>query len=204
MITVATLVAAGIELGPARLFAQPLARACERFGIDTAARAAAFVAQAAHESAGFTRLEENLYYRTAERIRVVWPQTVRSLAEAGQLVRRPQALANRVYANRLGNGDETSGDGWRYRGRGLFQLTGRANYMAAGSACDRPYKDRPDLVAQPDDAALSAAWYWAAAGLNALADSAQIDQITRRINGPAMLAAGERRSRYDEALRAFA
>jgi len=134
----------------------------------------------------------------------IYPKQVTSLADAATLCRNPQALANRVYANRLGNGDESSGDGWKYRGRGLFQLTGRAEYMAAGDALGQDYKAQPDLVAQPEDAAMTAGWYWASANLNDLADSAQIDAITRRINGPGMAAADDRRSAYDEALRAFA
>lgn len=201
---IADLIAAGIPPTQARLFADPIERAFARFGINTQARKAAFVAQAAHESANFTRLEESLYYRTPERIRAMWPNRVPNLADATKLCRNPEALANRVYANRLGNGDESSGDGWLYRGRGLFQLTGRANYMAAGEALGAPYKAQPELVAHPEHAAMTAGWYWAASGLNDLADSAQIDAITRRINGPAMVAADERRSLFDEALRAFA
>lgn len=201
----AQLIAAGIDPTAARLFAEPLEAAFFRFRIDTAARRAAFVAQAAHESAGFTRLEELLYYRTPERIHAVFKRLrPLGMAELAKLCRNPRGLANKAYANVNGNGDEDSGDGWRYRGRGLFQLTGRANYMAAGDALAQDYKANPEMVALPMHAALTAAWYWAAMGLNEKADSAQIDAITRAINGPAMLAADERRSQYDEALRAFA
>lgn len=201
---IAQLIAAGIAPTQARQFAEPLERAFAAFHIDKPARQAAFVAQASHESAGFTRLEESLYYRSPERIRAIWPRRVPDLNGAALLCRNPEKLANRVYANRLGNGDEDSGDGWLYRGRGLFQLTGRANYMAAAEALHRPYKEQPELVALPIDAAMTAAWFWTARGLNNLADSAQIDAITKAINGPAMLAADERRSLFDEALRAFA
>jgi putative chitinase len=205
MITVAYLIAAGVQPTQARVFAEPLARACGRFDITGRARVAAFVAQACHESLGFTRLEEQLYYRSPERIREVFKR-LRGLGmdELAKLAKNPEGLANRAYANVNGNGDVASGDGWKYRGRGLFQLTGRANYMAAGDALAHDYKGHPELVALPIDAAMTAAWYWAAAGCNPLADSAQIDAITRAINGPAMLAADERRSLYDEALRAFA
>lgn len=198
------LVAAGIPPTQARLFDEPLTAAFERFDIGSPARRAAFIAQAAHESMRFTKLEENLYYTKPERIRDIFPSRVKSLDDAARLARNPEGLANRVYANRLGNGDEDSGDGWRYRGRGLFQLTGQANYMAAGAALGRPYKEQPELVALPEDAALTAAWYWSIRGLNALADSAQIDAITRAINGPAMAGADDRRSMFDEASRAFA
>jgi putative chitinase len=200
----AQLVAAGITPTLARLFADPLEIAFERFGIDTPARRAAFVAQASHESSGFARLEENLYYRQPERIRQIFPSRVGSLQQAATLCRNPQGLANVVYAGKNGNGDAASGDGWRFRGRGLFQLTGRANYLAAGAALDRPYLETPDVVALPPDAALSAGWYWSSADCNALADSWQIDLITKRINGPAMLARVERHSAADEAMRAFA
>jgi putative chitinase len=202
---IAELIAAGIAPTQARLFAPPLEAAFHAFDISTRARKAAFVAQAAHESQNFTRLEENLYYRTPERIRLVFKRLrAVGLDELAKLCRNPEALANRAYANINGNADESSGDGWKYRGRGLFQLTGRANYMAAGDALGKPYKMSPELVAAPVDAALTAAWYWSAAGCNALADSVQIDQITRRINGPAMLDADARRSLFDEALTAFA
>jgi putative chitinase len=204
MITVAQLVAAGIAPTQARLFADPLSAACQAHGINTPARIAAFVAQCAHESAGFTALEESLYYRTPERIRAMWPTRVPSLADAAALCRNPQALANRVYAGRNGNGDPASGDGWRYRGRGLIQITGRANYRAVTTSATRDYEARPELLAQPLDACLTAAAWWAARGLNALADGSQIDAITRAVNGPAMAGAADRRENYREALVAFA
>jgi putative chitinase len=203
-ITIMLLIACGIGPTQARIFEGPLQIACSRFLITTRARIAAFVAQASHESQGFTRLEENLYYSTAERILQVFPSRVADLADAARLIRNPQGLANRVYANKLGNGDEASGDGWRYRGRGLFQLTGRANYMAAGDAIGMDYKREPDLVGQPLHASLTAAWFFATIGGNELADSSQIDEITRKINGPARLALDERRSRFDHALLALA
>ena len=116
----------------------------------------------------------------------------------------PQAKANRVYANRLGNRDEASGDGWRFRGRGLKQLTGRANYLDAAEALARPYVEQPGLVAEPLDACLTAAWFWHNVKGNILADSAQWDAITRAVNGPAMLQAAQRRQYAEEAVRAFA
>jgi len=204
MISVTTLIAAGINPTPARAFADALSEACSHFDIKTPVRQAAFVAQCAHESEGFTRLEESLYYTTPERIRAMWPARVPSLADAATLCRKPEALANRVYANRNGNGDESSGDGWRYRGRGLIQLTGRANYLAAECAIGTAYKSTPDLVALPQHAAMTAAWFFSAAGCNSLADASNIDGITRQINGPAMAGAGDRRQRFDEAVRAFA
>jgi len=125
---------------------------------------------------------------------------VRDLEHAAKLCRNPKELANTVYSNRIGNGDYDSGDGWRYRGRGVFQLTGRSNYAAAGAALWRPYKDEPDLVAQPLDACMTAGWYWDSRKLNLLAD---IDGITRKIN-PAMAGADDRRQRFEIAVMALA
>jgi putative chitinase len=204
MITVANLIAAGIAPTQARMFAAPLERACRRFGITTPARIAGFVAQCRVESAGFTQLEESLYYRSPERLLLIFPARIKTLAQAQALVRNPQGLANVVYANRLGNGNEASGDGWRYRGRGLKQLTGRANYADAAEALGRPYVEQPDLVAQPEDACLTAAWYWHANKCNVLADSAQWDAITRVVNGPAMLQADLRKQYAEEGVQAFA
>jgi len=204
MILVSSLIAAGIAPAQARLFSQPLALACQRFEINTPARVGAFIGQCRVESADFTMLEESLFYRQPERIRQVFSSRVPSLQLAAQLVRNPQGLANLVYANRLGNGDVPTGDGWRYRGRGLKQLTGRANYTDAAIALNRPYVERPDLVALPEDACLTAAWYWHTAKCNMLADSAQWDAITRAVNGPAMLAKDQRRQFTEDAIEAFA
>lgn len=205
MITVATLIAAGIGPTQARQFAEPLAAACRRFDITTPPRVAGFLAQCNVESAGFTRLEENLNYRRPERLRDIFPSRVKSLDDAARLVAAgPQAIANRVYAGKIGNGDEASGDGWRYRGRGLKQLTGRANYADAADAMGRPYLERPDLVALPEDACLTAAWFWHTAKCNILADSAQWDAITRAVNGPGMLQADARRQFAEEAVAVFA
>jgi putative chitinase len=204
MISVANLIEAGIPPTQARQFAEPLAIACSRFDIDTPARVAGFVAQCRVESANFTTLEENLRYRNPE----VLDRTFRAVVgmeDAVRLVKLgPQAIANRVYADRLGNGDEAGGDGWRYRGRGLKQLTGRANYVDAAAGLARPYVERPDLVAEPLDACLTAAWYWHTIKGNLLADSAQWDAITRAVNGPGMLQADLRRQYAEEAVQAFA
>lgn len=204
IIDVSRLIAAGIAPTQARIFAAPLAPACERFEINTPARLAAFLGQCYVESWGFTVLEENLNYRTPERLRQVFPTRVPSLADAAALCKAgPKAIANRVYHSRLGNGNEASGDGWAFRGRGIKQLTGRTNYTNAAIALNRPYVEQPDLVAQPEDACLTAAWYWHAAKCNVLADSWQIEAITAAVNGPAKLKLTERRSFSDDALRAL-
>jgi putative chitinase len=203
-VTLQALIAAGIAPTQARLFADPLAAACERFGINTPPRVAGFVAQCRVESAGFTALEENLYYSSPERIRRIFPSTVPDLEVAARIARNARALANRVYGNRLGNGPESSGDGWRFRGRGLKQLTGRYNYTQAALALSEPYVESPDLVAQPIGACLTAAWFWSKHGLNTFADSSQWDAITRVVNGPGMLQAAERRQFSDQAVTVFA
>lgn len=191
--TVADLIAAGIAPTQAKAFACPLQAACEEFGINTPRSQAAFIAQLAHESQGFTRLEENLYYTTPARIRAVFPSSVRTVEQARWLAGKPQELANCVYAGRLGNGDEASGDGWRYRGRGLIQLTGRHNYKRAADALRLPLIERPDLAAEPKVAARIAGWYWHSHQLNRRAEAGDIDGITAAINGPAALGADERR-----------
>ena len=171
----------------AGVFVPALNRAMARFKIDSPVRAAAFLAQIGHESGQLLRLSENLNY-SAARLAVVWPSrfrgaggtpNARALARAG----RPQAIANAVYANRNGNGDEASGDGWRYRGRGLIHVTGRGNYRECGEGIGQNLEDYPELLEQPEFAALSAAWYWSSNGLNELADAGQFEAITRRING---------------------
>lgn len=168
----------------------PLNAAMERFEINTPSRMAAFLAQLAHESAETTRLTEGLSYSRAERLCAVWPKRFPTPASAAPYVRNPQALANFVYANRGGNGDKSSGDGWRYRGRGLFQLTFKDNYRLAGDALNLPLAADPDLVTTPAVAALTAASFWQRLGLNALADHQpgdddmkDFEQISIRING---------------------
>lgn len=199
MITLAQLIACGIGPTQARAFIDPLGEVFHAYGIESPQRMAAFIAQAAHESSGFTRLEENLYYTTPERIRAVFPSSIPSAAEAARFVRNPKALANRVYAGKNGNSNEASGDGFRYRGRGLFQLTGLSNYSAAGVK----YLANPDLVATPLGAALTAGGFWSASNMNALADTGSIDAITRKINGRAMLGAAERRAAFEANLKAL-
>lgn len=193
------LIALGIHPTQARQFAEPLKAAMALHDISTHQRQSAFLAHCILESSKFTMLEENLRYTTPERIRSVWPTRFRSVADAAPFVRNPQGLANRVYAGRNGNGNEASGDGWKFRGRGLFQLTGRANYLRAAQALGRPYVGDPDLVSEPSDAALTAAWFWRDAGCNQMVDADNFNATTRAINGPAMLHAHERLSLYHQA-----
>lgn len=203
MISVASLVAAGIGPTQARAFAAYILQTCERFEINTTQRQAAFVAQCAHESGLFVHLEEDLYYRKPDQVMKVFPRTVKTLTLANTLIGNPEGLANTVYAGKNGNGPYNTGDGFRYCGRGLIQLTGRANYTAAALDLAEPYVDHPEHVATPPDACLTAGWYWNRSRLNGLADSSDIDGITRAINGAAMAGAQDRRDLYRRAMQAF-
>lgn len=157
--------------------------ACNRFGINTPKRIAAFCAQVAHESGGRTKFTEVLSY-TASRLMQVWPRKFKTRTIAVDYQRRgAEAIANKAYAFVNGNGNEASGDGWRYRGRGDFQLTGRGNYHAAEEATGLPLVSDPDLAAVPKNSAIIAAWFWNSHGLNVFADEGDIMEISRRING---------------------
>jgi putative chitinase len=161
----------------------PLRYTCSNFDIDTPNRVAGFLAQVGHESGGLRFISEDLHYR-AEALTRVWPTRFPpGIAESYAM--QPERIANRAYADRMGNGDEASGDGWKYRGRGLIQLTGKDNYAAFSLSADNEALVKPDLVAEPELAALSAGWFWSANGLNALADAKDIVGMTRRINGGA-------------------
>lgn len=151
--------------------------------LDTPLRTAHFLAQIAHESTGFTRLEESLHYTTAARIRQVWPSRFPTDAAAAPFVRNAEKLANNVYAGRLGNGPPASGDGFRYRGRGLIQNTGRANYRETGAIIGLPLEAQPDLLTTFPAALLAAVAFWKSRDLNAFADRDDIEGATLRING---------------------
>lgn len=171
----------------AGVFLPALNTAFSDWQIDTPQRIAAFLAQVGHESAQLTRCVESLAY-SAQRLAAVWPRRFRSAdgtptALARELAYQPERIANIVYAGRNGNGDEASGDGWRYRGRGLLQITGRANYRTVGKGLGQVLVDRPQLLAEPEWACQSAAWWWSQNGLNALADAERFEEITQRING---------------------
>jgi putative chitinase len=145
-------------------------------------RAAMFLAQLAHESEEFARSEENLNY-SPDAVALTWPSRFASIAQAEPFARNPQRLANLVYAGRLGNGDQASGEGWRYRGRGWIQITGRDNYRAAGLYLGVDLLSRPDLAATPEFAGRTAAWFWRTRGLNEPADRGDVEGCTRRIQG---------------------
>lgn len=203
MISVATLIAAGVEPSLARTFEAPLRATCLVNDINTRLRVAMFVAQCAYESRGFVRLEESMWYRDTHRIRAMWPTRVPTFSEAQAFVGHPHELANHVYANRFGNGDEASGDGWKFIGRGLIHLTFRDNYRRCGQALQRPYEEQPELLASPEDACASAGWYWRENHINMRADSANVEAVTRIIN-PKLVGLDARRGGFAAAMEAFA
>jgi putative chitinase len=170
----------------------------ERFDIMNPLRKAAFIAQCGHECGNFKILEENLNYR-AEALMRLWPKRFPSLEFAKQYERNPKKIANMVYANRMGNRDEASGDGYRFRGRGCIQLTGHANYFHAGKALGEDFVMKPELVATPMYAALSAGFFWNTQKLNVLADNRDIKMMTKKING-GFIGLADREKHYNHAL----
>ena len=176
----------------------PLNTTFERFDISNPLRQAAFIAQCGHECGNFKILEENLNYR-AETLMKLWPKRFPTMDIANQYARNPKKIANMVYANRMGNRDEASGDGYRFRGRGCIQLTGHANYYHAGQALGEDFVMQPELVATPMYAALSAGFFWNTQKLNALADARDIKMMTKKING-AFIGLADREKHYNQAL----
>jgi putative chitinase len=160
--------------------APALSAACVAWSINTPRRWSHFLGQLHHESAGFTRMVENLNY-SAKRLTEVWPNRFPTLASAEPYARNPEALANKTYGGRMGNTEP--GDGWKYIGRGLIQLTGRANYRLYGELLGLPLEEDPNLAHWPEPAARIAAAFWSRNNLNALADKDDLTAITRKING---------------------
>ena len=161
-----------------------LERFMSQYNINTKERIAMFLAQASHESGGFSRLVENLNY-SAEGLAKVWPSRY---AEKGKpnalalsIARKPELIANHTYANRMGNSTPESGDGWKYRGRGIFQLTGKSNYDAFFK--DTGVAATPDDLSDPTYAVLSACWFWDKNRLNSISDTKDVERCTRVING---------------------
>ena len=148
----------------------------------TPTRRAYFFSQLAHESAVFTVLEENLFY-SAQALQRVFPKYFPNSTIANTFARQPEMIANRVYANRMGNGTEESGDGWRYRGRGFIQLTGRNNYVAFARTVGKSVEDVLQWAGTPGGAAASAVWFWTTNRLNRFADAGDFTGLTRAING---------------------
>ncbi|WP_110968337.1 glycoside hydrolase family 19 protein [Pseudomonas huaxiensis] len=191
----------------AGVFVPALNAAMAKYGIITRLRIAAFIAQTGHESVQLRSMKENLNYR-ADRIREIGlasPATSRwrsLVPRAAELSGNPEKLANAVYGGRMGNGPESSGDGWRFPGRGLIQVTGRLNYNACSEALfsDARLLNTPELLEHPLYASMSAAWYWQINGLNGMADREDFLQITKNINGGTNGLA-DRQALYERALK---
>ena len=174
-----------------------------KYEINTPQRIAAFVAQCGHESGGWRVFSENLNYSAKALDAVFGKYFVRAGRDANEYARQPEKIANVVYANRMDNGDTDSGDGWRYRGRGPIQLTGKANYTAFSEDMDVGAVDDPDQVSENKEIALmSAIWFWNKNGLNRYADSGDIKTMTKRING-GYIGLEDRIHHWEEALKAM-
>lgn len=172
--------------------AAALEQARQQSTVDSPRRLAHFVGQLFVECGAFRRLEESFAYKP-ERLDLVF-KAVKGIDDAKKLLAQgPEAVANRVYANRNGNGDEQSGDGWKYRGSGYIQLTGRGNFEKFGEIVGIDIVKTPDLARQPETAAKLAFAFWDAKGLSPLADAGDLEGITKKINGPAMLGLADRR-----------
>ena len=215
--TIAHLTAAGVSKELAERWLPHVQAAFERFSINTERQVAAWIAQCAHESAGFKMLTENLNY-SADTMAVVWPSRFAVLGPdkkpvkvkgknqpnkfALALHRKPEMIANTVYANRMANGNIESGDGWRYRGRGLKQLTGKDNYTRCAQALGLDLVANPDLLLTPEGASLSAAWFWSVNKCGPIADSGDFVALTKKING-GTIGLEDRQKRYKAVLAAM-
>jgi putative chitinase len=209
--TLEHLVAAGVNRELADRWLPHVQVALERFGITTKRQVAGWIAQCAHESAGFKTLTENLNY-SADTMAVVWPTRFAVLGPdkkpvkvkgknqpnkfALALHRKPELIANTVYANRMANGNIESGDGWRYRGRGLKQLTGKDNYTRCGQGLGMDLVANPDLLLSPEGASMSAAWFWSVNKCGPIADSGDFVALTKKING-GTIGLEDRQRRYN-------
>jgi putative chitinase len=175
-----------IKIGPKNVdeWYEALNTHLPEYEINTVNRVACFLAQCMHESGSFNFLIENLNY-SKEALRRVFPKYFPTDAMASMYARKPEDIANIVYANRMDNGSTESGDGWKFRGRGVIQLTGRSNYTACSQDLfgDDTLVQDPDKLTEPYYAILSACWFWSKNGLNRFADSLDVITLTKRING---------------------
>mgnify|MGYP003338481525 CR=1 FL=1 len=191
---------------------------CREFEINTPQRIAGFLAQTSHESGGYTMLSENLNYKAAT-LAACWPNRFAVLgpdkkpvkdekgkmtptAVANSIAGKPELIANLVYSSRMGNGPAESGEGWKFRGRGLKQLTGKDNYVRCGAALGLDLVSNPDLLLEPMAAARSAGWFWRSNNLSTFADKGDLEGMTKKING-GLIGYAERKAKYDKVLAAI-
>lgn len=175
------------QLGIDPNLVDPFNETFQRFGILTPAQQASWIGQCGHECGNFRIMEENLNYRAPTLLKL-FPKTPKrqwgfTPEEAVAYEKQPQKIANRIYSNRMGNRDEASGDGWRFRGSGFLQLTGHANFYHAGQALGVDFVMQPELVRTPMYAAQTAGWFWQTHKLNQYADNGDFVTMTKRING---------------------
>jgi putative chitinase len=171
------------------------------YEINTPERVAAWLAQCAHESGYFRFLQENLNYK-AESLTKTFKKYFPTLESAQPYAKKPQMIANKVYANRMGNGDEASGDGFRYLGRGLIQLTGKNNYTLFAASVDTPLEEIPEYLQTFEGAVQSACWFWEQNNINKFADSRDIVTMSKRING-GTIGMEDRIMKYEKCLKMF-
>jgi len=170
------------------------------YEINNKQRIAMFLAQVGHESGGLRTIKENLNY-SADRLKVIFPKYFRGVDPNGY-ARNPEKIANLVYASRMGNGNEASGDGYRYCGRGLIQLTGKSNYQAFAQDMGWTLEDATAWLAEPEGACWSAGWFWDSRELNQWADKGDVLTVTKKING-GTIGLEDRKSHYEAALEIF-
>lgn len=183
-------------------YVEPLNKIGEHFDLfENPKRMAAFLAQVAHESGAFNFTKEGLSYSAASLMKV-WPKRFPTTAIANQYARKPEKIANKVYANRMGNGDEKSGDGYKFCGRGLIQLTGKDNYSRFAKSIGKTLDETVAYLETPEGAVASAAWFWDANKLNIYADKGDFVGLTKRING-GTIGLADRKHHYDIALKAL-
>jgi len=205
----------GSNKSNAEVFLPYVKEVCKSFGINTPKRLAAFLSQVGHESAGLSCLQENLNY-SADGLANVWPKRYAKTLQNGvyaknsvgrylpstlalKIARKPVLIANNCYANRMGNGDEASGEGWKFRGRGLKQLTGKSNYAQLTLETGIDFISNPDLLLQPSYGVISACWFWKVNNLEYYADKEDIEGLTKKING-GLIGIEKRKALYSKAI----
>ena len=187
------------KLGIGEEWVEPLNETFAKYDISTPKRQAAFIGQCMHESGGFKHLTENLNY-SAKALVATWPSRFPNEEYAAEYERKPERIANKVYSGRMGNTED--GDGAKYIGRGLIQLTGKENYANCGSNLGVDLVSHPDWLATPKYATLSAGWYWNKRNINADADKMDVDSMTKKINGGS-IGIADRKAKIDMALNAL-
>lgn len=177
---------------------EPLEDTFAKYEINTPVRQASFIGQCAHESNNFRTLEENLHYSATALMRV-WPSRFPDIDVANQYANNPEKIANKVYGGRADLGNVEDGDGWKFHGRGVIQLTGRSNYTVCGLALNKPFVELPQMLLEPENACMSAGWFWHKRDLNSLADKQDYETMTKRING-GLLGLVDRKEKIAKAL----